>query len=105
MGALEPPHLVLILVIVLIVFGPGKLPELGKAAGEGLRELKRATREPSELEDATDQAPLVARPASDQSAGQTCSTCRNRVPPGDRFCGTCGTAQRSSANATTDALF
>lgn len=35
-------ELVLILVIALVVFGPGKLPEVGKAVGKGLNEFKRA---------------------------------------------------------------
>lgn len=36
------PELALILVIALVVFGPGKLPEVGKALGKGLHEFKRA---------------------------------------------------------------
>jgi sec-independent protein translocase protein TatA len=43
LGALQPGHLIVILVIVLLIFGPGKLPELGRAMGDGLRELKKAT--------------------------------------------------------------
>src|SRR5579871_807031 len=43
LGALQPGHLIVVLVIVLLIFGPGKLPELGKAMGDGLRELKKAT--------------------------------------------------------------
>lgn len=35
----------MILVIALIVFGPSKLPELGKGLGRGIREFKKATRE------------------------------------------------------------
>ena len=31
MGALQPWHLIIVLVIVLLLFGPGKLPQLGKA--------------------------------------------------------------------------
>lgn len=37
------PELVLILVIALVVFGPGKLPEVGKALGKGIQEFKKAT--------------------------------------------------------------
>jgi len=37
------PGLILILVIALIVFGPSKLPEIGKAVGGSLREFKKAT--------------------------------------------------------------
>jgi len=39
------PGLILILVIALVIFGPNKLPELGKAAGSTLREFKSATKD------------------------------------------------------------
>lgn len=39
------PGLILILVIALIIFGPKKLPELGRAAGQTLKEFKHSTRE------------------------------------------------------------
>ena len=41
-GLLQPMHLLLILGIVLVVFGPRKLPELGRGLGEGIRGLKDA---------------------------------------------------------------
>lgn len=41
-GLLQPTHLFFILLIVLILFGPGKLPELGKGLGKGIREFKDA---------------------------------------------------------------
>lgn len=37
------PELILILIIALIVFGPGKLPEVGRAIGRGLQEFRRAS--------------------------------------------------------------
>lgn len=43
MFSFSMPELVLILVIALIVFGPGKLPEVGKALGKSLQEFRRAT--------------------------------------------------------------
>jgi sec-independent protein translocase protein TatA len=45
MGQLGFPELILIFVIALLVFGPKKLPELGKSLGKGLREFKKATEE------------------------------------------------------------
>lgn len=39
------PELILILIIGLVVFGPGKLPEIGRAVGKGLQEFKKATSE------------------------------------------------------------
>ena len=41
-GWLRPSHLIFILLIVLVIFGPGKLPELGKGLGKGIREFKDA---------------------------------------------------------------
>ncbi len=42
-GVLQPTHLVLILVIVLIIFGPGKLPGVGRAIGQSIRELRESS--------------------------------------------------------------
>jgi len=37
------PELILILIIALIVFGPGKLPDISKALGKSIREFRKAT--------------------------------------------------------------
>jgi sec-independent protein translocase protein TatA len=37
------PELIVILVLALIIFGPGKLPEIGKAIGKAFQEFKKAT--------------------------------------------------------------
>jgi sec-independent protein translocase protein TatA len=39
------PGLIIILVLALILFGPAKLPQLGKAVGDTLREFKKSTRD------------------------------------------------------------
>lgn len=44
MGGLSVGSLILIALVALLIFGPKKLPELGKAAGTTLREFKDATR-------------------------------------------------------------
>ena len=45
MGPIGVPELILIFVVALIVFGPRKLPELGKSLGKGLAEFRRASNE------------------------------------------------------------
>lgn len=44
LGAIGVPGLIIILVIVLIVFGPKKLPEIGSAVGKTFSEFKKSTR-------------------------------------------------------------
>jgi len=45
MGSLGTPEILLVLLLALLVFGPAKLPELGKALGRAVREFKRASSE------------------------------------------------------------
>lgn len=47
-GLFRPMHLVVILVIVLLIFGPGKLPEVGNSIGKAIRGFKKAMAEPDE---------------------------------------------------------
>ena len=44
-GSIGMPELVIILVIALVIFGPRKLPELGRSLGKSLGEFKRASNE------------------------------------------------------------
>lgn len=44
-GLLQPVHLIIILAIVLLIFGPAKLGNLGGALGKSIREFKQATKE------------------------------------------------------------
>jgi sec-independent protein translocase protein TatA len=41
-GIFQPMHLIVILIIVLIIFGPNKLPQLGEGLGKSIREFKKA---------------------------------------------------------------
>jgi len=47
-GALQPTHWVFILLIVLVLFGPKKLPELGAGLGKAIRGFKEGMREGEE---------------------------------------------------------
>lgn len=40
-----PMELILLLVIILIIFGPGRLPDIGSAVGKGIREFRKASNE------------------------------------------------------------
>jgi sec-independent protein translocase protein TatA len=73
-----PMELILLLVIVLIIFGPGKLPDIGNAVGKGIREFRKAS---TDLEDSVrgdtkrkpheDRPGHEDRPAEDRQANET----------------------------------
>ena len=74
-GSLGTMELVVILVIALIVFGPRKLPELGRSLGKSLGEFKRASNdlrntleEEIHVEERTRTAPAPPAPAAPESA-------------------------------------
>ena len=52
MGSIGMGELVIILVIVLIVFGAGRLPQVGDALGKGIRNFRKASKESEDGEDA-----------------------------------------------------
>lgn len=56
MGAFGPIHIILIVIVALLLFGPNKLPELGKAFGKTLREFKNGTKD---IMNDNDEAPQV----------------------------------------------
>ena len=47
-GSLGMPELLIILVIILIIFGVGKLPEIGSAIGKGIKNFKKSVNEPED---------------------------------------------------------
>jgi sec-independent protein translocase protein TatA len=58
---LTPSHLVIVLIIALLIFGPRKLPELGKGLGEGFRGFKEGIKGPTD-------APKTETPAAKSEA-------------------------------------
>ena len=92
-GLLQPTHLLIILVIILIVFGAGKLPEVGGGLGRSITEFRRGVREATSDDPVTPtvNGPAPAKPL--QATGNTCSTCGASLPPGAKFCGSCGAKQ------------
>ena len=55
-GLFQPSHLIVIFFIALLVFGPRKLPELGKGLGEGIRALKDGMKEQPPTQASSDQS-------------------------------------------------
>ncbi len=70
------PELILILVVGLIVFGPGKLPEMGRSLGKGIREFRKASNALTAAINAPEPppAPPAAAPAAQPAAQATAET-------------------------------
>ena len=49
MDLLAPTHLILLLMVILIIFGPSKLGDVGGALGKGIHDFKRAINEPEKI--------------------------------------------------------
>ena len=93
MGALQPMHLVIVLGIVLLIFGPGKLPDLGRAIGDSMREFRRATNDLS-------AGSTRIEPAASAAFSATCRQCKAPLEASSRFCGGCGASVESAPHAT-----
>ncbi len=50
LGGIGMPELIIILVIVLIIFGAGKLPQIGEGLGKGIRNFRKSTKNQEEID-------------------------------------------------------
>lgn len=89
---LGPFELILILAIVIIIFGVGRLPEVGGAVGKGIREFRRASKEedPKQLTEAQSSATPSGEASPVAPAPGTCAKCGTVNPVENRHCGNCG---------------
>jgi len=80
---IHPVWIAAILVIVLIIFGPGRLPELGNAVGKAMREFRKATSELSnEMSAAVNSTPATppSTPRTSEPAASEKATASESTP-------------------------
>ena len=65
-GFIGIPELLILFVVLLLVFGPKRIPEMGRSLGRGMREFKDSVTGRLELEPAEEQAPGSAVSASER---------------------------------------
>jgi sec-independent protein translocase protein TatA len=80
--------IIIILVIVLLLFGPRRLPELGDSIGKAIRSFKKAHDEPEPLPKEEAKAAPAATAASPQT--KTCPKCNKEIGQESAFCPHCG---------------
>ena len=81
------PELLIIAVIVLLLFGPGKAADIGASLGKGIREFRKATHED---EAASPPAAAVNAAVAAATASQSCTECGSPARDGQKFCQNCG---------------
>lgn len=70
-GLFQPMHLIIILAIALIIFGPKKLPELGAGLGKSIREFKKAMSDVSKDINVTQEAKEAPKETSKEISSPT----------------------------------
>ncbi len=96
MPMLGPWELVIILVIVVVIFGAGRLSDVGGAVGKSIREFRKATTDDpaaiSPQQPVAPPAPVAgATVVHSAPVENTCPSCATVNPTGQVFCGQCGT--------------
>lgn len=104
---LRPEHLFIIAIVALLIFGPSRLPEIGRAFGKTIREFQSATKEATQgLQEELSSKPVTttssvataapvaaAEVKKEEPATVACKNCGKPVLVGSKFCSECGTAQ------------
>ncbi len=89
MGNLGTPEIILILLVILVLFGAKKIPELAQGLGKGIREFRKASRDiQGEIEHEVMGAPRSG--SLEAPATMSCPYCNSTVAKDARFCPSCG---------------
>ena len=77
------PELMIILVIIMIIFGAGKLPEIGSAFGNSIKNFKKSMKEAEEIQEATNLESTETSESSDGSEPSEGETTEEPAPTED----------------------
>ncbi|MBI2724528.1 MAG: twin-arginine translocase TatA/TatE family subunit [Chloroflexi bacterium] len=94
-GVPGPFELIIIALIVVLIFGVGRLPEVGGAVGKSIREFRKATKDDEAAVDASVNRTDTDVPAPAAAAAENtafCSECGGRNARSAKFCSSCGHA-------------
>ena len=77
------PELMIILVIIMIIFGAGKLPEIGSAFGNSIKNFKKSMKEAEEIQEATNLESTETSEGADDSEPSEDETTKEPAPTED----------------------
>lgn len=110
---IQPLHIIIVVVVALIIFGPARLPEIGRGLGKAINEFRKGAKEMTEgfREEVVNPVPESSQPVKAASfqpqpslggesstvanpqqptGGNFCTQCGAPNPAGSRFCNKCG---------------
>jgi sec-independent protein translocase protein TatA len=97
-GIVSPWHIVILLCVALLLFGPKRLPELGRSLGKGMREFRDS------IAGRGEEPAAELLPASTEKAAGFCASCGMAMSEDARFCPACGAPASSLAHRSRATL-
>ncbi len=97
---IQPLHLVIVIIIALLIFGPQRLPEIGRGLGKSINEFRKGAKEMTDgfRDEVVTNDPNAAHAAAQPQAPSpapaatiNCPSCSTANPTGAAFCNKCGT--------------
>jgi len=86
----EPLDIVIILLVAILLFGPSRLPEIGRGLGKAMTEFRRGITGKPEEPGPARQAPAAPPPPLSPTGSNLCPQCAAANPSDARFCNSCG---------------
>lgn len=83
---IQPIHVVLVVIVGLVIFGPSKLPDMGRGLGRALTEFRKGSQEMAD----SFREELGHGTHHHEATDGRCEGCEAENPPGSRFCNGCG---------------
>lgn len=97
-GPLGVPELLIIAFVVVLIFGVGRLPEVGGALGKGIREFRKSTKDDDDapadgmMSTSTDAYTPPAGMTTESTDAIFCGECGTKNARSTKFCSSCGHA-------------
>ena len=95
---LGPLEIGIIVLVIVLIFGVGKIADLGGALGKSVREFRRNVRDTDEPEKSASTSGASASAAPQVTAARFCSSCSAQLQGDEKFCAKCGAPTQATVS-------